>query len=181
MNATVAEETLGNAYTIGQEEEAMQIVRNNMLWAMGLSAVPVPVFDMLAVGGFQARALNELGELYGQKFSANLVKNLVASLTSGVGSSYFGQMLAGSVMKFIPVVGPFASLASTPIAAGALTYATGVVFVQHFESGGTFLDFDPKAVREFFREQFSEGLKEAANVATGSKTDDEPKKSPSSK
>lgn len=171
MNATAEAVNLEDNYTIGQEDEAMQIVKKNMLWAMGLSTVPVPVFDMIAVGGFQARALNELGELYNQKFTSNLVKNTVGSLTSGIGSVYFGQMLAGSMLKFIPVVGPITSLASTPIVAGALTYATGVVFVQHFESGGTFLSFDPKAVREFFKEQFNIGLKEAANAATGSKSD----------
>lgn len=171
MSATAEAVNLENAYPIGQEVDAMKIVRQNMLWAMGLSAVPIPIFDMIAVGGFQARALNELGELYKQKFTANLVKNVVATLTSSVGSVYFGQMLAGSVLKFIPVIGPVASLASTPIVAGALTYATGVVFVQHFESGGTFLDFDPKAVREFFKEQFNAGLTEAAHAATGSKSD----------
>lgn len=42
---------------------------------------------------------------------------------------------------------------------GAITYAIGQVFIQHFESGGTFLDFDPKKVKEYFMEQFEEGNK----------------------
>jgi lipoate-protein ligase A len=40
---------------------------------------------------------------------------------------------------------------------GAATYAIGRVFIQHFESGGTFLDFNPEKVREYFKEQFERG------------------------
>jgi hypothetical protein len=44
-----------------------------------------------------------------------------------------------------------------PFFAGAATYAIGKVFMQHFASGGTFLDFDPDKVRGYFREQFGKG------------------------
>ena len=39
----------------------------------------------------------------------------------------------------------------------AYTWALGNVFIQHFEAGGTFLDFDPEKVREHFRTYFKEG------------------------
>ena len=38
--------------------------------------------------------------------------------------------------------------------AAASTYAVGLVFLQHFESGGTFLSFQPGQVREHFRKIF---------------------------
>jgi len=44
-----------------------------------------------------------------------------------------------------------------PAVAGASTYAVGQVFIQHFESGGTFLDFDPEKVKGYFAEQFEKG------------------------
>jgi hypothetical protein len=31
------------------------------------------------------------------------------------------------------------------------------VFIQHFEAGGTFLSFDPEAVRDYFFEQYQKG------------------------
>jgi hypothetical protein len=49
-----------------------------------------------------------------------------------------------------------------PVVAGGATYAIGKVFIQHFESGGTFLTFDPKAVKEFYAEQLKEGNSIAA-------------------
>ena len=36
-------------------------------------------------------------------------------------------------------------------------YAMGQLFVQHFESGGTFLTFDPEKVRGHYAELFEEG------------------------
>jgi hypothetical protein len=52
------------------------------------------------------------------------------------------------------------------IIGGASTYALGKVFIQHFESGGTFLDFDPEKVKEHFATLYKEG----ENIATTPKT-----------
>ncbi|MEW6237224.1 MAG: DUF697 domain-containing protein, partial [Candidatus Omnitrophota bacterium] len=145
-----------------REKDAYRIVRKNMLWSMGLGAIPIPLVDFISVAAFQAKALKELSDLYDIPFFHHTVKNLVATLISGYGTVYFGQALAVSASKAIPVLGPLASLTSLPIMAGALTYATGKIFIQHFESGGTFLTFDPKKVRNYFHEYFQEGLKEAA-------------------
>ena len=51
-----------------------------------------------------------------------------------------------------------------PIVMGASTYAVGKVFVQHFEMGGTLLDFDPTKTKEFFAREYKEGQKVAADL-----------------
>jgi hypothetical protein len=43
------------------------------------------------------------------------------------------------------------------------------VFIQHFESGGTFLDFNPDEVKEYFKAQFEEGRKLATPIETDKK------------
>ena len=40
---------------------------------------------------------------------------------------------------------------------GASTYAVGRVFIQHFESGGTFLTLDPDKVKAHYRAEFERG------------------------
>jgi hypothetical protein len=55
--------------------------------------------------------------------------------------------------------------------AAAYAWALGRVFIQHFESGGTFLNFDAEAVKEHFRAQFEEGRKMAANMSTEQKAE----------
>jgi hypothetical protein len=37
---------------------------------------------------------------------------------------------------------------------GGMTYAIGKVFVQHFESGGTLLDFQPEKMRKYYLDYF---------------------------
>jgi len=147
--------------------KANAIVRKNMYWAMGLGVVPVPLVDVIGVAGFQAKALKELSTLYDIPFFQHSVKNILAMLVSGFGSVGIGipltKALAGSVMKSVPILGQIVTVTTVPMVAGALTYAVGKVFVQHFESGGTFLTFNPKKVHAYFKEQFAEGMK----VATG--------------
>ncbi len=66
----------------------------------------------------------------------------------------------------IPFVGSTLGALSMPVMAGASTYAIGKVFIQHFESGGTFLTFDPKAVKDYYAEQLKEGSVVAKQVKT---------------
>ena len=60
-----------------------------------------------------------------------------------------------------------------PVLAGAATYAVGKVFIQHFESGGTFLNFNPESVRGYYEAMFKEGQSVAENM----KKDESAKKS----
>jgi uncharacterized protein (DUF697 family) len=137
--------------------KANSVVKTNMLWSAGLGIIPIPVFDLVAITVVQIKMLKELSTHYNVKFFDHKVKNLVTSLVGGLGSVSVGGALTMSLVKFIPGAGHIAGAIAVPITAGALTYAIGRVFIQHFESGGTFLDFDPNTVREHFRKEFEEG------------------------
>lgn len=153
-----------------RQNDAQAIVKKNVLWAMGVGAVPIPIIDLLAISGVQVKMLKELSDRYNIPFLEHKVKNLVGALLSGTVSTGLGAALAFSALKVVPLLGTAAGFVAIPIAAGAMTYATGRVFIQHFESGGTFLDFDPKAVREKFRQEFERGKE----VATSLKSDVRP-------
>lgn len=142
-------------------EQAQDIVQKSMYAAMAAGIVPIPMFDFLAVTGIQLDMLRRLSKLYNIEFMQNKGKNILGALTGGGFSSSFSPLLASS-LKFIPFVGFTLGAVSMPAVAGASTYAIGKVFIQHFESGGTFLTFDPKAVKEFYAEQLKEGNSIAA-------------------
>jgi hypothetical protein len=40
-----------------------------------------------------------------------------------------------------------------PVYSAGVTYVIGRVFMKHFASGGTLLDFDPPDYREFIKQQ----------------------------
>lgn len=139
--------------------QANEIVHYYIRWAMGVSFVPIPTLDIVTVMAVQLRMLKKLSNHYGMEFSRNRVKSLIASLIGGLHSGLLGGKLVASFIKLIPGPGLFVGTTAMSLFSGAVTYAVGKVFIQHFESGGTFLDFNPKKVKEHFEQRFEEGKK----------------------
>src|SRR5450631_491873 len=132
--------------------EATKLVDRFSLWSGAAGLIPVPVVDVFAVGGVQLQMLNKLSQLYGVPFSENRGKALIASVagswipaTSGIG--------AASALKVVPFFGMLISGFVMPVLSAGATYAIGKAFIQHFESGGTLLDFNPPDYREFVKAQ----------------------------
>jgi uncharacterized protein (DUF697 family) len=139
-------------------EEAQKIVKKNMYWAMGIGIIPAPLVDVIGISAFQAKSIKELSDLYEITFYQHKLKNTIAILLSGLGAYPLATAFFGTTVKLIPGLGSLLGIASMPLVGGAITYAMGQVFIQHFESGGTFLDFDPKSVKEYFNEKIKEGM-----------------------
>lgn len=136
--------------------EANHIVKNRMIASVGAGLIPFPIVDIVALTGIQMDTVRALCKLYSVKFSKDVGKTAVTSLTGGVVPVATGPWVS-SLAKSIPVVGPIMGALSMPVIAGASTYAVGQVFIQHFESGGTFLTFDPEKVKGYFQEEFEKG------------------------
>ena len=133
--------------------EAMAIIKEYIRWSIGAGAVPVPLLDMTAMLAVQMRMVCKLVELYDIPYSEQRAKGAVTGLLGGFNPGYFG----GGALKMFPIMGVF-SFAAMPAINAAITYAVGKVLIQHFESGGTFLDFDPEMVKTYFKAKFCEGI-----------------------
>lgn len=139
------------------------IVKKYMLWSMLGGLAPMMV-DSLAVTAIQMKLLHALANRYNVKFTQNAGKSVIASLIGGLGSGAVTRGGLSSIMKMIPIIGPVVGSVTMPIISGASTYAIGKVFVKHFESGGTFLDFDPAKAKQPFEKMFNEGKNVAARI-----------------
>jgi uncharacterized protein (DUF697 family) len=135
-----------------RDQVASKLVDRFAIWSGVAGLIPLPVVDVLAVGGLQLQMLRRLSQIYGVEFSENRGKALIAALagcmipaTSGMG--------AASALKAVPVVNILAAGFVMPVLSAGATYAIGKAFVQHFESGGTLLDFNPPDYREFVKAQ----------------------------
>ncbi|MDY6988823.1 MAG: YcjF family protein [Thermodesulfobacteriota bacterium] len=156
-------------------EEASKIIKNHVMGSMGVGLIPVPLVDLVALTGVQLNMLRKLSNLYDISFSKEKVKNLLGSLLgSAIPISVSGTV--ASLVKAIPVVGHTSAALVMPATSGATTYAVGKVFVQHFESGGTFLNFNPDEVKEYYTELYKEGQKVAGNMKKESPKKEEGKK-----
>lgn len=147
-----------------KEQEALKVVKNHMWWSMGAGLIPVPFVDLVAVSGVQVRMLAEVAKIYGVDFQETRGKALIGALVGSVvpGTLSFGMV--GSMLKAVPLVGALVGAPSMALFCGASAWALGKVFIQHFESGGTFLNFDPETVKDHFKKQFEEGKELAAHL-----------------
>ncbi len=156
--------------------KVQKIIQNHVYTAMGVGMIPVPLVDLIAISGVQLNMLKKFGQLYDTPFSRDIAKSSIATLLGGVIPVSLSGVLA-SMIKAVPIVGHTTAAIVMPAASGAMTYAVGKVFVQHFESGGTFLNFKPEEVRAYYQKMFEEGEKVASHVSSESKTSESPKES----
>lgn len=154
-----------------REKEALKIVKNHMWLSGGAGLIPIPVVDLVAVAGVQLKVLAALSKFYGVPFHKNLGKAAIASLVGFVLPHALAFGAAGSFIKLIPFVGTVSGVAWMGLFSAAYTWALGKVFIQHFESGGTFLNFNAEKVKEHFQAEFEEGRKMAASMDEAKKTD----------
>jgi uncharacterized protein (DUF697 family) len=137
-----------------REQQARGIVDRYVKWSFGAGLLPIPLLDVATITGVQLRMLSQLAKHYGVEFRENAAKSVVSALLGGLLPTNLAYGGIGSLVKSIPLVGQLAGIVVLPTFASAATYAVGRVFIQHFESGGTFLDFDPASVREHFQQEF---------------------------
>ena len=72
--------------------------------------------------------------------------------------------LGARAVKFIPGVGSILGGVTMAVLSGASTFALGEVFKKHFETGGTFLDFDPQRLKNYYNEKFEKGKQVAEDM-----------------
>lgn len=151
-------------------EQAQAIIRRNIYWALGAGVVPIPGLDLVAVLGVQVKQLKQLSDLYGVKFSEDIARKAVASLLSSVGAVGLGTLVGGSLAKLVPFLGTTLGFVSVPVFSAAASHAVGTVFMMHFETGGTLLDFDPATVRAHFKNEFEKAKADVAQLKADAAT-----------
>jgi uncharacterized protein (DUF697 family) len=135
-----------------RNETAAKLVDRFAIWSGVAGLVPIPVVDLLCVGGLQVQMLRRLSHIYDVEFSENRGKAVIAALAGTMIPATSG-MGAASALKTVPFLGMIASSFVMPALSAGATFAIGKAFIQHFETGGTLLDFNPPDYREFVKAQ----------------------------
>jgi uncharacterized protein (DUF697 family) len=139
-----------------RDELASKLVDRFSLWSGAAGLIPVPIVDVAAVGGVQLQMLRRLSEIYDVPFTENRGKSIIASLAGSLipaSTATTTAMGVGSLIKGLPGIGTAIGALSMPVFSAGATYVIGKVFIQHFASGGTLLDFNPPDYREFIKAQ----------------------------
>lgn len=147
-------------------QKAEDIITNHMYYAVGAGLLPLPLLDMVAVTAIQMDMLKQLANLYNVPFRFEKGKSYVTA----IGGSIFAR-IGASIIKTIPYFGTIAGGVSMSALSGAMTYAVGQVFREHFNNGGDFSDMDLERAKILFKEELERGKKVAKKMeATQKKT-----------
>jgi len=128
---------------------AHRTVKKYMLGAMAVGVIPVPMLDLAVLTGLQLDMIHSISQRYEVPFSKELAKSIV-SVLAGDAVLFTTATPVASLIKIVPVLGQLSGTISMITLGGATTYAIGKVFIQHFESGGTFLDFNLEKAKAHF-------------------------------
>lgn len=144
-----------------KREQAQETIQHHVLWSMGAGSVPLPILDIAAVTAVQLDMLKQLSKIYGVDYQESSGKSLISAIA---GSTL--ARLGASFIKSIPGIGSLLGGISMVVLSGASTYAMGQVFIRHFESGGSFFDFDIGKGKKVYEEEFKKGKEYASGVQT---------------
>lgn len=149
-------------------EMANSVIHNHMIWSMGAGFIPVPIVDLFAVSAIQLDMIRQMCKIYDINFKETEGKAVITALT-GSGLARLGAR----AIKFIPGVGSILGGITMAVLSGASSYALGEVFKKHFETGGTFLDFDPSRLKKYYNEKFEKGKEVASKIQKDKEQQDE--------
>ena len=136
-----------------------KLVRNHSVLSAAMGVVPVPPLTIALILANNLKMLHKLSSVYGVKFRKDVGKAVISSFLGGCGTVSISGRLIWGLSTAIPMAAPVISIVTIPAFGAATTYAIGHLFIQHFESGGTFLTFDPEMVKGHYAELFAEGEK----------------------
>ena len=140
---------------IDKQQQAANTVRTYMWLSGGAGLIPIHYLDWAAVSGLQLKMLAEISRIYEVPFQENIGKAVIGSMAGFIVPHAASVGTIGSLLKAIPGLGSVAGAPLTAAFAVAYAWALGNMFILHFESGGTFLDFEPEKVKEYFKAQFA--------------------------
>lgn len=143
--------------------EAQSVVRGNVIAAMALGLVPVPVIDVAAVVGISVRMVHGLSQCYDVPFSKEATRAaLFALIPAALPVTAMGT--TASLLKSVPGIGSVIGSGGVSLLSGAVVYALGQVFIRHYEAGGTLHDIDIQSARRQFKAALAQGRKVAARL-----------------
>jgi uncharacterized protein (DUF697 family) len=143
--------------------QAIESIQRHVVAGAAAGILPFPWIGLASLTAVQLNLLRHLASIYEVDFSQEVGRAVIAAL---VGSDLSLGVSFG-LAKLIPGPTLAIGVVSGGLLGAASTYALGRVFVQHFESGNTFLTFDPENVRQHYQQIYSQASVEGTGSFAG--------------
>ena len=133
----------------------MRIVRRYVGVSAVTGLISVPVLDVAALGGVHVALIRDLTEYYGGEFSEHAARSIVIAIGTSLIPASFGSIVGQRALRAIPFITHGAGLVILSASSAVVSYSLGLVFIRHFEAGGTLQNFDLKNLHRTFAQPAS--------------------------
>lgn len=152
-----------------RDTKADQLIRNCSLVSIVPGILPLPLIDLVALGGVQVYLVRALCGIYEIPFKKQRVKGILGAVIGGVAPAVVAPA-AMSIVKSVPFIGALAGALTMPALTAASTLAVGRIFRNHFRAGGTLDDVDVDTMTAEYAEEVEKAKAETASKSRGKKT-----------
>ncbi len=139
------------ARAIPDRAGAMKIVHRYVATSAVAGLITLPVIDVAALGGVHIALIKELTGYYGAEFSEHTARNIVIAITASLVPGAIGSVLGRKALRMLPFISHGAGLLTMSAFSAAVSYGLGMVFIRHFEGGGTLDSFNVENLHRIFR------------------------------
>lgn len=158
MSDTAAASTVSEVHELTKQDQCNNLINSASTWAAAATLIPVSGVDMAALAAVEANLIINISSVYGEKLQKYAVSGVISTLLGTLAPMYGAQLTVPLLLKWIP----FGNLVGAATMAGfgaAATYAIGKVFVNHYENGGTFANFDANKAKTELKTEFASKIK----------------------
>lgn len=131
---------------VSRRWQARAIVERHANYSAVGGIIPLPIVNIAGVTAIILRMVKSLSDLYGVPFERNRARAIVTGLIGGLTPAALSTMTASSLLFIVPGSN-LLGLAVSSLSASAGTRRIGWIFIEHFESGATLLEFPLPARR----------------------------------
>ncbi len=123
-----------------RKSQAHRIVERHAAYSAVGGIIPLPIANVASITAVIVRMVKLLSDLYGVPFERDRARAIVVGLVGGAMPTGLAAVTASTLVYVVPgsnLIG----LAVSSITAIASTRSIGRIFVEHFESGASLIDF----------------------------------------
>ncbi len=134
-----------------KREKADELTKKYAAGLLVVEMIPLPVFALVVVPGFQVKLVKELADMYQTDSRGVRIKSLLAVIT-GVAVTASASRWVTNLWKAVPGPGLVISTLTSAAISATSTLAIGSLFSDHFETGGTLLSIDKEKMKTRYQE-----------------------------
>jgi uncharacterized protein (DUF697 family) len=135
---------------LNRESGAMKIVRRYMLFSFGAAMIPAAPLDTVVLAGVHVVLIKKICEHYGVEFSDHAARNILIAILGSLIPGSIGSVVGKKMFRMLPLAMHAAGFVAMAGFSAAVSYGIGKIFIRHFESGGTLLDFNLDKLHRLF-------------------------------